>query len=80
MRRSGDYEICMKAAPNCESHLMRFARAAVMETLSRDPRMALQGDSSVKEGKVRPYFLLPKYPFLRGSRKRLAFLASDAVL
>ncbi len=33
-----------------------------------------------KQGTSCPYFLLQKYQFFRGSRKRVAFLASDAVL
>jgi hypothetical protein len=37
--------------------LMRFARVAVMETLSRAPRMAQQGASAAIEGKKCPYFL-----------------------
>ena len=37
--------------------LMRFARGAVTGTLSRDPRMALQVASAVKESKKRHFLL-----------------------
>ena len=60
--------------------LMSFARGSVTETLSIAPRMALEEASVVIEGKKRPYFIPQKYLFLRAPRKRLAFLASDAVL
>ena len=60
--------------------LMSFARVSVTETLSRDPRMPLEGALMVIEGRKCPYYIPQNYPFLRDPRKRLAFLASDAVL
>ena len=60
--------------------LMRFARGSVVETLSIAPRMAQEEISAAIEGKKCPYFIHQKYLFLRAPRKRLAFLASDAVL
>jgi hypothetical protein len=59
--------------------LLSFARVAVIDSLSRDPRMAQQEASAAIEGKKCPYFLHQKYVFFRDPRKRFAFLASDAV-
>ncbi len=60
--------------------LLSLARVSVMEVACRDPRLALQGASMAIEGRSRPYCAPQKYLILRDPRKRLAFLASDAVL
>jgi hypothetical protein len=70
----------MKEVPNCESQFDEVCASLSDDLSEHGPAHGSTSTSSGKRGQKVPYFLLQKYEFLGGPRKRLAFLASDAVL